>query len=51
VSSRRGTGLASSVASSSITGPGAGLCLLGFGVATLLINTRILVELGCGLYT
>jgi hypothetical protein len=35
-----GAGLASSVAPSSITGPGAGLCLLGFGVATLLINRR-----------
>lgn len=46
-----GTGPASSVAPSSITGPGAGLCLLGFGVPTLLIDTRAPVELGCGLYT
>jgi hypothetical protein len=29
------TGLASSVAPSTITGPGAGLCLLAFGLATL----------------
>ena len=35
-----GAGLASAVAPSSVTGPGAGLCLLGFGLATLLINSR-----------
>jgi len=33
-------GLASAVAPSTITGPGAGLCLLAFGLATLLIGSR-----------
>ena len=32
-------GLASTVAPSTITGPGAGLCLLAFGLATLLIRS------------
>jgi hypothetical protein len=34
------TGLASAVAPSTVTGAGAGLCLLAFGVATLLIGGR-----------
>jgi hypothetical protein len=33
-------GLASAVAPSTVTGPGAGLCLLAFGLATLLIGSR-----------
>ena len=32
------TGLASAVAPSTVTGPGAGLCLLAFGLATLLVD-------------
>lgn len=35
-----GAGLASSVAPSTVTGPGAGLSLLAFGLATLLIGSR-----------
>jgi hypothetical protein len=33
-------GLASAVAPSTVTGPGAGLCLLAFGVVTLMIGGR-----------
>lgn len=33
-------GLASAVAPSTVTGPGAGLSLLGFGLATLLMGAR-----------
>jgi hypothetical protein len=35
-----GVGLTSAVAPSTITGPGAGLSLLAFGIATLLIGSR-----------
>jgi len=34
------TGLASAVAPSTVTGAGAGLCLLAFGLATLLAGRR-----------
>ena len=34
------TGLASSVAPSTVTGAGAGLSLLGFGLATLMVRDR-----------
>ena len=34
------TGVASAVAPSTVTGAGAGLSLLGFGLATLLIGAR-----------
>lgn len=41
-----GAGLASRVAPSTVTGPGAGLSLLGFGLATLLIGPRAPVSSG-----
>jgi hypothetical protein len=46
VTRRSADGLASAVAPGTATGPGAGLSLLGFGLATLLIGPRRRGSLG-----